>query len=371
MLRTIIKTSDGNFVLCGNSNSTDGDLGTFDETQYWSGWLLKIDSNAKLLQSAKVSYEIPETWEYLMKITDIKEADDGNIVALGEVYNINSYFWWVVKIDTNNFKNKIWSETYTSESFVEYGVGITKNQDGNFTVTGYITNNGGDQNQTPHGAADIWVFTVNDEDGSMGIGNVFGGSAGDFPTEIMTLKNGNILIGGSSGSIDGDVVSNGYGVNDFWILELDQRLDTLITYRFGGTLFDKISGMTESKNGNAFYVAGITESNDPENFGYVHDNNGLTDIWIGKIAADPTLEVENAMFQETNVNFFQTQETGVFIIQNASGKKISIYDSMGREIKSIQISSDFEKVNISKNNAGLYIIDFNDNITPSIKFIKN
>lgn len=369
VFRSIIRTTDGNYILCGNSNSTDGDLGSFDENQYWAGWLMKIDSNAKIILSSKVSYEMREPWNYVMKITDIEQANDGNIILLGEIYDLNSYFWWVAKIDINDFSKQMWSEIYSSNSITKQG-GITKNKNGNYTVCGYVTEKGGDQEQTIYGATDIWTFTINDKDGTMGKQKTFGGSGGESPSSITTLKNGNILIGATTNSTDFDA-KGGYGENDFWILELDSELDTLATYRFGGSDYDKISGIAENAEGNSFYIAGVSQSNDSQNFGYIHENNGFLDLWIGKIEANPTLNVNfNEKQNITEIKCIPTQTAGIYMLKNAYEKNISIFNIYGIKIFSGKINSDYEKLDLSKNNSGIYILDFEQVDIPSIKILK-
>ncbi len=223
-----------------------------------------------------------------MYLYDVVEAEDGNFVALGySAYFFDSPFW-IVKTDGVDNTKKDWSVLYTSKESFEEAVALTKKDKDTYVITGWIMGRGGDVDMSRAEYSGIWAFEINDKDGSMGSQNVLGGSGFEEPTSIQTLSNGNILISGYTSSYDGDAFG-GYGSNDFWLLELDDNLDTLLTHKFGGMLSDKLASVAETKAGDAFYVAGTTSSTDY----YVNRNVGESDIWVGKINANKSISVEN------------------------------------------------------------------------------
>lgn len=366
-LNAVIKTKDGNYMAVGFSNSTDGDL-TFDEDQYYASWFLKFDGNGKKISSQKFSGGFTPIEQYSFELIDLVQADDGDFVALGQItapYNLDGTPYWIVKTSGLENNKKVWETKYSSASVLEYPYAIQKYGDG-YVVTGRIAGETGGDVSVPGfgGFTDTWVFTT-DKDGEMLNQNVFGGSFGDVPRDCIVRKNGNIVIAGRTSSED-FFAPGGNGSTDFWLLELDSKLDTLQMHKFGGSGADGLSCIKESKDGKAFYLAGISQA-DTGNSGYIPGNTGGDDIWVGKIAADPTLYVEE-IENESNIKCIPTNDHGVFNLINANNKNIEIYDMLGKKVTAKRIQSDDTKLDISNVNAGIYILNFDDN-TPALKLI--
>lgn len=358
-LNSIIATSDGNFMCVGYTNSYTDDLGPLDVTQFFAGWFLKISPTGKKISSKKISLDIDEPEYYLMKLYGVVQNEDGNYVAFGDVANMNT-FLWAVKTDGIDNTNKIWSETYSAETIQTYG-GFVKKQDGNYAACVTTVGGAGDLNKPGMGAGDVWVFEIDNQDGSMLNQNLFGGAGGDIAKDLICLKNGNLLVSGSTNSTDGDAFG-GFGDNDFWMLELHKdRLDTVRMHKFGGSGYDALYSTLESKDGHSFYVAGMTDSNDPAEYGYVHENNGGTDVFVAKIEADPTLSVDKISADNKTFECIPTSETGVYSLLNAKNTTVSVCDILGKQVLSKKVNSDKDELNLKNCGKGIYIVKLNDN----------
>lgn len=363
-LYNIIPTSDGNFMCVGHSSSYANDLGPFDDTQYWAGWFLKIDPNGKKMSSKKISASQDSIWKYLHYIYDIVETDEGDFIGIGEIYSEAPQFW-VFRTDGLDNANKVWSKIYTSNNY-EVPTAITRKDKETYLATGWIKASTGDVSEVEHGGADTWLFELDAKTGNQGLQRVFGGTGGDMPKDIIPLKNGNILLAGSSNSVDDDAFG-GFGSADFWLLELDKNLDTLRMHKIGGTGFDDLAGVAESSDGKSFFIVGSTESNDF----FVHDNKGYSDMWVGKIMADPTLDIPEVIESKISITCCPNPSTGIFNISNAKGYNINITDISGKKVYEVSIETQNITLDITNLGKGTYFLNCTNKNIQSTKIIIN
>lgn len=363
-LFNVIRTSDGNFMCVGCSNSYANDLGPYDDSQYWAGWFLKIDPNGKKISSKKISHEIDSVWKYLHFVYDVVETDKGDFIGLGEFYNWGPSFW-VFRTDGLDNDSKVWSKLYSSNKY-EVITAVAKKDKETYLATGWIKASSGDVSEAWHGGeADTWLFEIDAESGNQGNQRVFGGTGADIPKDLISLKNGNVLLAGYTTSTD-DEAQGGNGATDFWLLELDKNLDTLRMQKFGGSGIDQLSGVSEAKDGTSFFLVGSTNSNDF----FINKNKGYEDIWVGKIAADPTLDVQQIKNEQISIQCNPNPSSGIFNIQNAGGNSVTISDISGKIVYKKKILSNDEVVDIQKLTKGTYFLKL-DKQSKTTKLIIN
>lgn len=129
-----------------------------------------------------------------------------------------------------------------------------------------------------HGDADIWILMLN-RNWNIEWQRRFGGSDEDSPQYIVHDSNNNFIIGGVSGSSDGDITAP-LGWLDFWVLKLDSIGNLLWEKSFGGSQNDILRSVLICDSSN-YLLYGTVASNDLQ----VSNNHGLDDIWIVKIDA--------------------------------------------------------------------------------------
>ncbi|CAH0995118.1 hypothetical protein EMA8858_01238 [Emticicia aquatica] len=219
-LRSIKNTTDGGFILSGNSKSTDGNI-----SNNFGGldiWVLKVDNSGNLLWQNNFG----GTKDDYSK--NIIEDKDGNFVVVGETFSFDNDSeenhsaaqerdFLVVKI--NNLGQKIWSRCFGG-SGNEYARSVLQSNDGQFIVVGESYSNDG-QAPNNHGDADFWLIKINQLDGNLVWQKTFGGKGHDEPNSIVeTFDNSLIIVGNSAQPIgNGDVTQN-YGDDDFWVIKL-------------------------------------------------------------------------------------------------------------------------------------------------------
>ncbi len=153
---------------------------------------------------------------------------------------------------------------------------IVATSDGGYVAAGHASTGDGDVGNNK-GETDIWVTKL-DENGNLVWENNYGGTEDDRANEIIQLSDGGFLVAGYSFSSDGDVTSNN-GLEDFWVIRLDQSGSLVWKSSLGGSGADIAESVIETSDGG-FIVAGYTYSSDDDIGG---DNNGGADFWIVKM----------------------------------------------------------------------------------------
>ncbi|MFH0866218.1 MAG: T9SS type A sorting domain-containing protein [Bacteroidota bacterium] len=196
---------------------------------------------------------------------------------------------------------------------------IAPTNDGGYIMVGNTGSNDGDVTGI-HGNIDIWVVKI-DSIGSIQWQKCYGGSAGDFANAICQTSEGGYIIAGFSSSTDGDHLSIGHGLQDYWILKLDSSGSSLGLIQwencFGGTEIEQATDIIQTSDGN-YVVAGYTSS---YNGDVTHNNNQYTGFWIVKIHALNYILWEKFIGESgwDRANSIQQTNDGGFIVAGSSG----------------------------------------------------
>ncbi|MBS1600425.1 MAG: gliding motility-associated C-terminal domain-containing protein [Bacteroidetes bacterium] len=174
-----------------------------------------------------------------------------------------------------------WQKCYGG-SGGDYAWSVEVTPDGGYILAGYNGSNDGDITGW-HGTWDFWVIKI-DAAGNIQWQKSLGGSNWDFGHVIHQTADGGYIVGGSSVSIDGDIVGN-KGAMDYWVVKLDKNGNIQWRRNYGGSLNDYLYGLQITSDGG-YLLAGLTESND----GDVSGNHGKRDFWVLKIDATGNIQ---------------------------------------------------------------------------------
>ncbi|MCZ2355819.1 MAG: OmpA family protein [Bacteroidia bacterium] len=182
---------------------------------------------------------------------------------------------WVQKINAKG--NVIWSQILGGKGTDEIRA-LKVTRDGGSIIVGFS-----DSKDTfvpeNKGKRDAYIIRL-DALGNTKWAKTYGGSGNDIANAVLQLEDGGFIIGGETGSRDGDVKANKGGI-DFWIFRLDKNGTLIWETTFGGVANESVSALTLTKDGNLL-AAGVTDSG--PNDGDVTYNNGKTDIFLAKIS---------------------------------------------------------------------------------------
>ena len=164
---SICKTSDGGYIIGGNSNSnispdkSENCIGTMDY------WIVKINEAGSIEWDKTIG---GDGLEYLSKV--YQTADGGYIIGGSSYSNISgdktepnfsdnpsTEDYWIVKTDSNG--NVEWDKTLGGNSFDDLG-DIKQTPDGGYLVGGHsMSDSSGNKTEGVLGLEDYWIIKLN------------------------------------------------------------------------------------------------------------------------------------------------------------------------------------------------------------------
>ncbi len=273
-------TTDGGYILCGRSYSSDGDLS--QNYGLTDGWIVKLNSAGTIewqqtYGGSKDDYvmDIVETDNHDFVFSGFTKSNNGNLslnYGLGDA--------WVGRVSGTN-GNLLWNYNYGG-SGDDYIFSICKATDGSNSIVGVgSTNSPNDYNVSGnHGGYDVWLITFDETNGIYTWGDCFGGSGYDDAASIKTTYDKGYIIGASTMSIDGNVSSNADPIHgQVWVVKLNnaRTIDWEQTYGSPGT-DGGIDAFEKSDGG--YFVAAETWANGGDVSGF----HGFRDYWALKLS---------------------------------------------------------------------------------------
>ncbi|WP_138993144.1 Ig domain-containing protein [Larkinella sp. C7] len=270
--RAIKPTSDGGYVVAGDTKSNDGDVsGNHGNSDVW---VTRLNAFGNVVWQ-KALGGTGDDFAYAV----IPTPDKGFVVAASSLSNNGDVSgnhgesdFWVVKL--NSAGGIVWQKALGGTG-TEYARAITTTADGGFVVIGETLSNDGDVRGN-HGWSDIWVVRLNST-GGLVWQKTIGGSGSEGATAIITTADGDFVITGKTSSNDGDVSGNHGGQSDAWVVKLSGSGNVVWQRALGGSSaqVDMALAITPSPD-NGYMIAGTTSSND----GDVLGNHGRYDAWV-------------------------------------------------------------------------------------------
>lgn len=274
----IIQTSDGGYLVTGESRSSNGDL--TDNHGLFDVWVFKIEADGDLEWQRSIG---GGTHEGAYSI--LQEPDGGFVLiaytssADGDVAGHHGMVdGWLIKLSATG--NIVWQKAMGG-TWTDALTSIRHTGDGGYIVAGYTLSNDGDvAGLNPDGFsgyADYWIAKLNSSR-EIEWQKVIGGSKEDKARCIVQTSDGGYMVAGTTESNDGDV-SEGLGNWDWWVVKLSATGTLEWEKTLGGSKRDEVRSIEATSDGSGYFVVGTTESTD----GHVTGNHGGKDIWLVKL----------------------------------------------------------------------------------------
>lgn len=340
---SIFQTSDGGYVVAGESYSNDGDVtGNHGSGDYW---VVKLDHTGDIQwqkslggSDRDVAHSIRQTADGGYIVAGGSESNDGDVSG-----NHGDYDFWIVKL--NEVGDIQWQKSLGGSDF-DWARSIQQTADGGYIVAGWSESNSGDVSGN-HGLYDYWVVKLNNV-GDIQWQKSLGGSDYERARSIEQTTDGGYIVAGFSASNDGDVSGN-HGSYDHWVVKLDHVGDIQWQKSLGGSGNDRAYSAQQTADGG-YIVAGQSKSND----GDVTGNHGYSDYWVVKLYPDNLGITEYS----PQIAVYPNPVTTVLNISaNEPVKSVTVYNLLGQKVMS---SSHFEatlQLDISGLPAGLYFME--------------
>ena len=196
------KTADNCFIIVGSSDSDDVDIS--DNKGSYDFWVLKISSSGTLLwEKSFGGTEIDEaraitsTTDGNFIIVGDTRSSDVNVSN-----NNGAADLWMLKISPEG--NLLWEKTIGATGF-DVARSVSKSQDNGFVISG--SSRSSDGGYTNQGQNDAWVLKT-DANGNILWQKTVGGTEIDFFYDAVELNNLEIIAVGESSSSNGDIEEN-------------------------------------------------------------------------------------------------------------------------------------------------------------------
>lgn len=279
---SIQQTTDGGYIAAGWSRGSDGDV-----TGNHGGedvWILKLTATGAITWQKNfggsgddVATFIQQTSDGGYIVTGNTSSTDGDVIG-----NHGGIDVWVLKLTSTG--SLAWQTCYGGSSDDEngddiYQGSIQQTADGGYVFAGLTSSTDGDVTGY-HGGVfyDYWVVKLTST-GGITWEKCFGGTNDDDGYFVRQTADGGYIVTGATNSTDGDVVGGVHGSYDYWVMKLSSAGSLVWQKTYGGTA-EEFGFCVRPTSDSEYVVCGYTKSND----GDVSGNHGDYDAWVVKLA---------------------------------------------------------------------------------------
>lgn len=196
-----LETASGNLMLVGASESNDFDVS--DPKGSYDFWAILLDNQGDIIwersyggSEIEIAYGAVPTPDGNFLIVGDTRSSDGDVSTLNGSADV-----WVVKI--NEQGTILWEKTFGGTGF-DSARDVAVMQDG-FVITGASRSIDGDVTENK-GQSDFWILKI-DQNGTMVWQRTIGGSELDFGYGITAAADGSVLVAGDTQSNDQDITT--------------------------------------------------------------------------------------------------------------------------------------------------------------------
>ena len=279
-------TKDGGFIAGGYSSS--GISGTKTEANEGGDdyWIVKYDHLGNIQWDKTLGGSGTDYLESLEQTSDggyiLGGESSSNKSGQKSENSRGDQDYWIVKLNKNGKVQ--WDKTIGGSS-TEWLRQVSQTTDGGYILGGYSYSDiSGEKTSNSRGAGDYWIVKL-DGSGNIQWDKTMGGNANEFLQATLQTKDGGYMVGGYSySSMSGEKTSNNYGntVTDYWILKLDTAGNIQWDKTIGGNGYDFLQDIKQTSD-NGYILAGWSDS---DNFGNKSEGSrGGDDYWVVKTDA--------------------------------------------------------------------------------------
>lgn len=244
------QTTDGGFIIAGGSNSSDGDVtANYGNADYW---IIKLDTAGSIVWQKNFggsdyegAYSVQQTSDGGYIIAGNSSSTNGDITV-----NHGNNDIWIIKLNSSG--SLLWQKSFGG-SADDYAYSIKQTSDGGYIVAGSSNSTDGDITAS-HGNDDAWMIRLN-ASGNLIWQKCFGGSQNDYAYSVSQTNDGGYIMAGYTESTDGDVSGN-HGFSDYWIIKMDTAGSLVWQKCLGGSTNDEARSVEQTSDGGYIVAGG-------------------------------------------------------------------------------------------------------------------
>jgi hypothetical protein len=309
--REIIRSSDGNYLIIGSSNSSLG-------SQDMCVW--KVKSDGTLLSR----------WNFgggqIEFGNSIKEFEGGGYIAVGQTFSSGAGKGDVYIVKINADGTEAWTKTYGGAQDDE-AISVVVNSDNSFVMAVRDSSQGHD--------VDVRILKY-DGSGTVTSDKLFSGTEKDTPKRIRKTADGGYIVGTISRSF-------GWIYPDMWIIKLDANCDSMWTRHYGWGNHEHCHDVKQLSDGN--YVA----------VGHSRSAGPAQEIMFVKMGSTGVVNVPELAAAPAEPDLYPNPSEGAFNLTGAVNG-ISVYDLSGKKV--FEDASHLTRVDLSGTiKPGIYLLN--------------
>jgi hypothetical protein len=222
-VQSLIETPDGGYILAGSSHSNISGEKSENSRGLGDFWVLKIDNSGTIIWQKTIGGNNGDYAKSIIATSDgnyIIGGDSSSNISGDKTEKTvnNSTDVWLLKI--NDLGQILWQKNIGAES-TEAFADIRMTSDNGF-ILGIMSYSGisGYKTEASKGDRDYWTVKL-DSTGKFEWDKTVGGDSSDQTQSIVQAKDGGyVTVGWSMSNISGDKTENKSGRQDFWVVKL-------------------------------------------------------------------------------------------------------------------------------------------------------
>jgi gliding motility-associated-like protein len=222
-VQSLIETPDGGYILAGSSHSNISGEKSENSRGLGDFWVLKIDNSGTIVWQKTIGGNNGDYAKSIIATSDgnyIIGGDSSSNISGDKTEKTvnNSTDVWLLKI--NDLGQILWQKDIGAES-TEAFADIRMTSDNGF-ILGIMSYSGisGYKTEASKGDRDYWIVKLN-ESGKFEWDKTLGGDSLDQTQSIVQAKDGGyVTVGWSQSNMSGDKTENKSGRQDFWVVKL-------------------------------------------------------------------------------------------------------------------------------------------------------
>lgn len=328
----IINTSDGGYLISGNSNSDISGNKTENSKGFDDYWILKLDSLGNIQWQKTIGGNANDDFPEVIETPDMGfiiaglsysgiSGDKSETQIRLSIFDPGQPDYWVVKISSTGIIE--WENTIGTIG-ADVAVSVLNAYNGGYIIGGYSDGNiSFDKTEDSKGGNDIWVMKL-DTTGAIVWQKTIGGNDKDELRNMISTPDGGYLLSAISNSnISSDKTENSKGGDDFWLVKIDPQGNILWDKTIGGSGTDDPYQICY-KNDNHIYVGGNSDSNISDD--KTENSRGGRDFWIMKIDSTANILWDKTLGgseSDSNYAMFYNPSDGSLLLGGPSRSNIS------------------------------------------------
>ncbi|MES2689734.1 MAG: T9SS type A sorting domain-containing protein [Bacteroidota bacterium] len=285
-ITTVMQTADGGYLLGGYSdsrNTGDKTQDTRDTNALRTDfWVVRINSTGQKLWDRTYGSNSHDKLMDIVRSSDggyllIGDSySDAGFEKSSYLRGVSDY--WVVKIDSNGTKK--WDRTYGGNQ-LEISKCIIATKDGGYLLGGASRSGiSSEKTDTCRGFDDSWLVKI-DSAGTVQWDATFGGDGQEYVGDMIEQPDGGYIFATNSGSnAVGEVSQPKKGNYDYWVVRMDSTGNKIWDGRYGGHGDEYLPSLVQTPD-NALVLAGISSSDIGAD--KTQNSRGNADYWMIKL----------------------------------------------------------------------------------------